>query len=135
MSTEVFSRLNTTVDKEKTGNFRWRIPAEVAAFRVKTRPTVSIAVLVQVGLAEQASVQMCGRCAKEGMFIPKKKKPRAPPISDESQSTTGLIDTPVLNAVLLALQMSPDEAGKILTKPDQQDDVIDSSSQTTTTKD
>ena len=40
MSTEVFSRLNTTVDKEKTGNFRWRIPAEVAAFRVKTRPTV-----------------------------------------------------------------------------------------------
>ena len=43
MSTEVFSRLNTTVDKEKTGNFRWRIPAEVAAFRVKTRPTVATA--------------------------------------------------------------------------------------------
>ena len=41
MSTEVFSRLNTTVDKEKTGNFRWRIPVEVAAFRVKTRPTVA----------------------------------------------------------------------------------------------
>ena len=78
---------------------------------------------------------MCGRCMKEGMFIPKKKKPRAP-ISDESQpSTGGLISTPVLTAVLIALQMTLDDKGSVLVKPDQQDVVVDSSSQTITTKD
>ena len=74
---------------------------------------------------------MCGRCAKEGMFIPKKKKPSASTepnsIPQEPQPSIELLPTPVLNSVLLALQMTPEE---ILIKPD---DIETTSSQTTTT--